>query len=212
MIPHEALPVDPQAWASFAIAALLIELTPGPNMAYLAALSMAQGRLAGLRAVAGITLGLSAYMLATVAGLMGVIAQLPWVGEALRWAGFLLLVWMAVEAWRTAPETAPARAATPDDSPFWRGLAVNLLNPKAAIFYLALLPAYIWTDHAPFAVQATVLGATHVAISVIVHLAIVLAAAQATRNLGGPRMTRIRQALAVGIGLAAVWLFWETRQ
>jgi threonine/homoserine/homoserine lactone efflux protein len=208
MISHEQWPVDPGALVPFLIAVAFVEATPGPNMAYLAALSMAQGRRAGLAAVAGITAGLSVYMLASVAGVASVIAAAPGAYGLLRGAGVLCLLWLAAEAWRGADA---ARAPRGFAAPFWRGLSVNLLNPKAAVFYVTLLPGFIAPDHGPFAQQALILGASHIAVSILAHCAVVFAAAHLARYAVFAHSTAVRRGLAVAIGLTAVWLFWETR-
>ncbi len=69
MIPHSAWPVDPAVIGPFLLAVALIELTPGPNMGWLALVSVARGRLAGFAAVAGVTLGLAIWMVAAAFGL-----------------------------------------------------------------------------------------------------------------------------------------------
>lgn len=213
MIPHVAWPVDPGALWPFLVAVALVELTPGPNMAWLAALTVAEGRVAGLRAVAGVTLGLTIYMLASVVGVTGVIAAAPDVYAALRLAGVAYLLWLAFEAWRGAGDIA---AGSGDGAaPFRRGLIANLLNPKAAVFYVTLLPGFIAPDHGAFWSQALILGAAHISVSVAIHAGIVLLADRMARYLGvtapSPRTIALRRALAIGIGLVAVWLWWETR-
>lgn len=208
----DSLPVEPTALAPFFIAVLLIELTPGPNMGYLAALSASQGRTAGFKAVLGVTAGLAFYMLLAVLGVAEIIAAGPLVYGALRWAGVLYLLYLAWEAWRGASETSPGHARDVDHAPFWRGLLANVLNPKALVFYVALLPGFIATDHAPFWVQALILGSLHLAISFIVHSLIVLGASQAGSLIAQSRnAVTVRRGLAVGIALIAVWLAWETR-
>ena len=72
--------------ASYVMTVLVIELTPGPNMAYLAALTLAAGRKAGLAAVAGVALGLSLIGIAAAAGLATLIAASPMIWGALRWS------------------------------------------------------------------------------------------------------------------------------
>ncbi len=205
-------PIDPAVFAPFLLAVLLIEFTPGPNMGYLAALSASNGRAAGLRAVLGVTVGLSIYMLAAVFGVAELLAQAPLVYQALRWAGVAYLFYLAWGAWRGAEEASPGHAAAPDHAPFWRGLIANLLNPKALIFYVTLLPGFISPERAPFWAQALILGGAHIVVSVLVHGAIVLVAAHAGALLGqSGRMRVLRRVLAVGIALIALWLLWDTR-
>ena len=94
----------------FALTSAIIEVTPGPNMAYLAALSLAQGRRAGFAAVAGIALGLSAYGIAVGFGLGTVISNSVLLYESLRWAGVLYLFWLAWDAWKAERDGAAAAA------------------------------------------------------------------------------------------------------
>ena len=209
---HDGLPVDPAALFPFLLAVVLIEITPGPNMGYLAALSASQGRAAGFRAVLGVTVGLAFYMLLAVAGVAELIAAAPLVYGLLRWSGVLFLLYLAWEAWRGVSETSPGHPADVDHAPFWRGFVANVLNPKAAVFYVTLLPGFIADDHAPFWVQALLLGCVHLLVSFVIHSAIVLGAARMGAVLSSAgRAQTVRRAMAVAIALIAVWLAWETR-
>ena len=80
---------------AFAATCLVIELAPGPNMAYLAVLSASKGRRAGFAATLGIALGLLIVGLAAALGLTAIIANSRWVYEALRWGGVFYLLWLA---------------------------------------------------------------------------------------------------------------------
>lgn len=210
MIPHEAWPVDPAAVIPFLIAITLVEITPGPNMAYLAALTAAQGRHAGVRAVMGVTLGLAIYMLAAVAGVAQAIAAAPSLYQLLRAAGIAYLLWIAWTMWRGEGQGAPPPPPS-DMRPFWRGLIANLLNPKVAVFYVTLLPGFIAADHGSFARQALILGGLHLSVSVVVHLGIVLAAARAAGYAPGSGAS-LRRVAAIVVALVAMWLLWETRR
>lgn len=203
--------IDPAVILPFLAAVTLIELTPGPNMGYLAALSASEGRTAGFKAVLGITLGLAFYMVLAVAGVAELIADAPLIYHALRWAGVFYLLYLAWEAWRGARETSPGHVREGSEAPFWRGLIANLLNPKALVFYVALLPSFVAADR-PFWVQALILGHVHLAVSVIIHSVIVVGAARAGRLIATSGHSLIAQrALAVSIALIALWLAWETR-
>lgn len=196
--------VDPKLLPAFVLAMALVELTPGPNLAYLALLSASRGRRAGLQAVAGITLGLSAYLGLALFGLNWVpLYAAVWL-EILRWAGAAYLLWLAGEAlWSLPKPSAPADLV---HSPFLRGLVSNLLNPKAAIFYLALLPTFIRPGFAPVLTQGLVLGGIHIAISVAIHSAAVFGAAALASRMSRRGALWFRILLAGGLVAAVLWI------
>ena len=207
------LPVDPSVILPFLAAVALMELTPGPNMGWLAIVSLSQGRTAGLAAVAGITLGLTVWMVAAAFGLTEVVLIRPALYQAIRWAGVGFLLWLAWDAWRSTGDGADAAPIeTRRRALFRRGLIGNLLNPKAALLYVVLLPGFIRPAQGPLLAQALTLGSLHVVVSVVVHSVIVLTAARA----GGALLTRaqgpgMRAAMALGLVAVAVWTAWETR-
>lgn len=207
------VPVDPTVALPFLAAVALMELTPGPNMGWLAIVSLSQGRTAGLAAVAGITLGLTLWMVAAAFGLTEVVLLWPALYQTIRWAGVGFLLWLAWDAWRSTGDGADAAPIeTRRRALFRRGLIGNLLNPKAALLYVILLPGFIRPAQGPLLAQALTLGSLHVVVSVIVHSVIVLTAARAGGALltsaQGPRM---RAAMALGLIAVAVWTAWETR-
>ena len=200
MIPHTAWPVDPAVILPFLLAVALIELTPGPNMGWLALVSLGRGRPAGWAAVAF--------------GLTQVLLIWPLLFQIIRWAGVVFLLWLAWEAWRG--DSGPAAADGPDLSTlrglFLRGMTGNLLNPKAAVFYVALLPTFMRPDHGSPLVQALSLGGLHLVVAVVVHALIVLGAAGASGAVvGRVQGPVLRAVMAGGIALVALWMAWETR-
>lgn len=211
---HDLSPIDPSVLLPFLVAVSLIELTPGPNMGWLALVSAGQGRTAGFAAVAGVTLGLAVWMVAAAFGLTSVLLAFPWLYQGVRWAGVVFLLWLAWEAWAGAGKVTPEAIHDPEKlrGLFLRGLTGNLLNPKAAVFYVALLPTFIRPDHGAPLVQALTLGSLHLVVSVAIHGTIVLGAAAA----GAVVMRRLRglwagRAMAAGIAAVAVWMAWATR-
>ncbi|MDP2765510.1 MAG: LysE family translocator [Brevundimonas sp.] len=213
MIPDIAWPVDPGVIIPFLVAIALIELTPGPNMGWLALVSLGRGRLAGFAAVAGVTVGLAVWMLAGAFGLTQALLIWPPLYQLIRWAGVIFLLWLAWEAWR--PEATPGDVG-PDVRTlrglFLRGMTGNLLNPKAAVFYVALLPTFMRPDHGSPLTQALTLGGLHLVVAVVIHAIIVLGAAGASatvmRRVQGPVLRAI---MAGGIAVVALWMAWETR-
>lgn len=201
---------DPSALLGFALAVLVIEVTPGPNMAWLAILSASSGRRAGLSAVAGIALGLLVIGAAAGLGLAALIAAAPALYEILRWGGALFLIYLAWEGWREAGETSPAQPPDGSLKHFSRGFLINALNPKAALFFVAVLPEFI-DPAGSLPVQAALLTILSVVIATLIHAGIVLAAAPAHGLLTDPdRLKTLRRALSVLLVGIAVWLFVET--
>ncbi|MDX2258227.1 MAG: LysE family translocator [Hyphomicrobiaceae bacterium] len=202
------------ALSAFAITCLVIELTPGPNMAYLALLSASKGRRAGFAAVVGIALGLLIVGVAAALGVATLIANSPALYQALRWGGIVYLLWLAYEGFRGDEETSPgtAKAAAPDTTYFVRGLVTNLLNPKAGLFFVAVLPTFLNEANGLIA-QAVTLSLVYVAIATIIHSIIVVLADAARPWLEDERRSAfVRRALSLLLVGIAVWLFFTTRR
>lgn len=192
-------------WPGFALTILLVELTPGPNMAWLAALTLARGRAAGFAATAGVAIGLMVNAALAAAGFAALLAAEPWAWQALRYAGTALMLWLAWEGWRDAGESSPAMRSG-GQRHFWRGLAINSVNPKSFLFYAVVLPQFLpqgsgWGG-------AMLLALTGVGVATAVHLGIVLTASASRGWMADPARTRtVRRLLALSLVGVAVWLF-----
>lgn len=200
--------------AAFAWACLVIELTPGPNMTYLAVLTLSDGRRAGLAAVAGVALGLAIVGLAAALGVATIISSSPMLYDLLRFAGISYLLWLAYETWRGESGTDEVATATDGGAAraFRNGLVTNLLNPKAALFYVAVLPVFLDKSQ-PLTGQAILLAGVYVAIATAVHLAIVLLASRARPLIEtAERQASVRQVFAVMLVAIAIWTGWATRR
>jgi len=192
----------------FALTCVIIEVTPGPNMAWLAVTSAAKGRRAGLMAVSGIATGLALVGIAAALGLAALISASPLLWNVLRWGGVLWLLYLAWEAWTEADGVVENVNGT---TWFNRGLITNLLNPKAAVFYVAMLPGFL-TPGAAVLPQTLILTAVFVAVATGIHATIVLASGTMSYLLTDQKRSgRIRRTLAVLLALVAVWFAWSTR-
>jgi threonine/homoserine/homoserine lactone efflux protein len=200
---------------AFAFTSLVIELTPGPNMAYLAILSASVGRREGFAATLGVALGLLVVGLGAAVGLTALIANSNVLYQTLRWAGALYLMWLAWEGWRGEAETSPGRTDGDFDGRaryFARGLITNLLNPKAGLFYVAVLPTFVDAER-PLVTQTVGLSLIYVAVATLVHGAIVLLADAARPWLEDERRsTLVRRALSLLLVVIAIWLLFTTRR
>lgn len=165
----------------FAAAALLMVLTPGPNMIYLISRSICQGRRAGVISLLGVIAGFLVHMLAAAIGLTALFMAIPLAYEILKWAGaayLLYLAWQAVKPGATSPFEA---SNLPEDSPlklFLMGFLTNVLNPKIAVFYLSIFPQFVSPEHGSVFTQSLVLGSTQICVSFTVNLLITLSAAR----------------------------------
>ncbi len=190
--------------ASFFVAAVLIEITPGPNMAYLALVSASEGRGKGLATVAGIALGLALLGLASAFGVAELIRGSAFLYEVLRWGGAAFLFYLAYDGWRDGgAESAPTgRGAA---TYFGRGLLTNLLNPKAALFFITVVPAFL-DSRAPGTAPFILLGAIYVGVATAIHAMIVVLSGTLHPYLADARRARrLRRVLSVLLALVAVW-------
>jgi len=194
----------------FLLTSLIVELTPGPNMGTLASLTLHVGRRGGLAVVAGIALGLAIVGVLAAFGLAALIADVPLAYQLLRWGGVLYMLYLAYDTWRDA--SGGDADFESDGSLFLRGLTINLLNPKAAVFYLAILPTFIDPARGSVLVQNLILVAIFVAVATTVHAGIVLLAVRLRPLLvSGAGERRFRRVLAGSMALIALWFAWETR-
>lgn len=164
---------------AFALVALGMVLTPGPNMIYLISRSITQGPKAGFISLAGVATGFVFYMLAAAFGITALLLAVPFAYDVLRLAGAAYLLWLAWQAVRPGGRSPFEVKDLPRDRPkklFLMGLLTNLLNPKIAMVYLSLLPQFVDPSRGSVLTQSIVLGSTQIAISVTVNAAIALAA------------------------------------
>ena len=197
---------------AFLWTSLIIEMTPGPNMTYLAVLSATEGRRAGLSAVAGVATGLAIIGIAAAFGLAVLISESALLYAVLRWAGVAYLFWLAYETW-TGTDGHPSDTHTysnHDWKYFKNGLITNLLNPKAAIFYIAVLPMFVLPGR-PVLQQTLALTVAYVAVATLVHAAIAILAAAARPFLENEtKIETLRRIMALAIVLVALWVVWST--
>lgn len=165
--------------STFAILALGMVLTPGPNMVYLISRSICQGPKAGLISLGGVALGFIFYMLCAAFGITAIVMAVPYAYDALRIGGAVYLLYLAWQAVKPGGRSPFQVKDLPQDSPgklFAMGFVTNLLNPKIAVMYLSLLPQFVQPDHGSVLIQSLALGTTQIMISITVNAMIALAA------------------------------------
>jgi len=180
------LPLD--TWLLFCIACVALVATPGPNVLYLVSRTLAQGRAAGFVSLAGTSTGLGAHALAAAFGLSALLAAIPVAYDVVRYAGAIYLAWLAWTTWRSAEANAtPAVGTRPvrRRQLFRQGLLTALLNPKVALFELALFPQFVSPAHGNVLTQSLLLAATQLMIAIAGDSLFVLASARVRRFFAG---------------------------
>ena len=201
----------------FALVSLGIVLTPGPNMIYLISRSITQGPAAGIVSLGGVALGFVFYMLCAAFGITALLFAVPYAYDALRFAGAAYLLWLAWQAVKPNGRSPFQVKKLQIDSPrklFAMGFVTNLLNPKIAMLYLALLPQFIDPAAGNVLTQSLVLGGIQTVISVGINAMIALAAGSIARFLGARPTWLLLQRRLMGTVLAglAVKLAFEAKR
>ncbi|GIL38732.1 LysE family translocator [Roseiterribacter gracilis] len=202
---------DSDALLLFIAAGLLLNLTPGPDMLYVIARTLGQGRAAGFASALGIGVGCFAHILAAAFGLTALLSAVPNAFDAVRLVGAAYLVWLGAKQIFARSDGAAAEA--PQISSlgriFRQGVITNVLNPKVALFFLAFLPQFVDPARGDAALQFLALGALFDVNGMLVLAAVVLAASRLRGlfQVGRARqmLERMMGAAFIGLGIRLAW-------
>ena len=151
-----------EALIAFTIAALIMNISPGPSNLYVMARSIAQGTKGGIVAAAGLATGSLVHVFATVLGLSAIFKHSPTLYTAVKLAGAAYLIYLGVKYWNS-DKSSTNNEITPTIeksllSVFKESIIVEVTNPKTALFFIALLPQFVTPESGPVATQLLVLG------------------------------------------------------
>jgi threonine/homoserine/homoserine lactone efflux protein len=172
----------------FAAASVVLTATPGPDMLLIASRSVSQGRTAGFLTYAGIALGTYCHALAAALGLSQLFATVPVAYEIVRWAGCAYLLYLAYKTIRQeglsfSPTSALKRLSK--KRILAGGLATNLLNPKMALFVLALFPQFVRPEGGSMIAQMLLLATVLNGIGFLVNGSVILLGSHIRTRLAG---------------------------
>lgn len=196
-------------FALFLVVSTLSSLTPGPAVLTIVSLALRAGLGAALRGVLGIVSGIGVYLVLAVLGLIALLTASPTAFAIVRYAGAVYLIWLGfrllLAAWQgnggvAIDSTASDRSAARAERPWLQGFLTQISNPKAMLYWTALLPQFI-EPRAPVVPQIVLLGVAGAIVDSLVLAAYGLLAVGAREVLRGPRFTR-------GIdGIAGAFMF-----
>ncbi len=165
-------------WIGFLTAAVLLNISPGPDMAFILGHTMKSGTRAGFSAVFGIWTGACIHVLLAAFGLSAILAASAIAFSTVKWVGAVYLVWLGIQALRSKGEGGFVRAA--GETLGWRriyrqGVLVSLLNPKVGIFFLAFLPQFVVEGAGPAWLQLAVHGGLIIVVAFFIEPPLILA-------------------------------------
>jgi threonine/homoserine/homoserine lactone efflux protein len=202
-----------QIWSAFAVIETALCLTPGPAVLLVLSQALRRGTVRTLWSIAGIIVANSVYFILSATGIGAILMASYDLFFAIKWVGAAYLVWLGVSAFLGRSKTLSIRAA--DAAPvrsshlFLNGFILQMSNPKALVFFTALVPQFI-NPHAAIAPQVAILAVTSMAIEFLVQLGYALLAGRAAHLAAQPRFARITDRVSgslligAGIGMAAL--------
>jgi len=207
---------DTTTLLAFAALSAGLAITPGPNMLYLVSRSLTQGNRAGILSLLGCAAGGAVIMLGAAAGVTAALLAVPYAYDVMRLGGAAYLLWLAWQSIRPggqplfAPRPMPAESAS---RLFLVGLATAALNPKVALFYVAVLPPFMDPAAGDLFAQAALLGAIQIGVCTLSDATLVWAAGGVSRLLTArPAWLAVqRWVLGAALGLLAVKLATSSR-
>ena len=196
--------------ALFALAVLLLALTPGPVWIYLISRTLTQGRRAGYFSLIGVMAGVVVHLLAAALGLSALLLALPAAFNVIKLAGAAYLLWLAWSTLRGGgfSFTPQPLEPVPDAVLFRQSMTASVVNPKVAVFYLSLFPQFVNPDSGSVLLQSLALGVVHISVGTLVDGTLVtIAGALSGWIARRPGWLRVqRWFLGGAFGALAVWL------
>ena len=168
----------------FVLSGVLLNITPGPDTAYIVGRSVQVGWRGGVAAALGISAGCLVHVFAAAIGLSAVLAASSVAFTAVKWIGAAYLLYTGVRmllarASARSPDAAPGPGGLTMRQIFWQGVLTNALNPKVALFFLAFLPQFVGADAPSKALAFIALGLIFIATGTAWNLGMAAFAAKA---------------------------------
>jgi threonine/homoserine/homoserine lactone efflux protein len=173
-------------WTTFLTAAVLLNLSPGPDIAFILGKTAQGGRSDGFAAMFGIWTGAFGHVLMAALGLSAILATSAMAFTAVKWAGAAYLIWLGIRALRSDGGTFVSKSSRKNKSKgviYQQGVLVALLNPKVAIFFLAFLPQFVVAGAGPVSAQLFLHGALIIVVAAFIEPPLVIAGARLVKGL-----------------------------
>lgn len=196
-------------WTTFLLAAVLLNLSPGPDIAYILARTATNGLRSGFSAMFGIWTGAFLHVLLAAVGLSAILATSATAFALVKWIGAIYLIWLGIQALRSDGASYAGGSPLQRTSElriYLQGVLVAALNPKVAVFFLAFLPQFVVEGAGPASAQLFLHGVLIIVVAALVEPPLVFLGARLSRYLGqnaGLAMWMDRGLGAMFVGLGA---------
>ena len=194
-------------WVTFFTAAVLLNLSPGPDMAFILAQTAKRGVRSGFSAMFGIWTGAFVHVVFAALGLSAVLATSAVAFSTVKWVGAGYLIWLGIQALRSR---GIQMVVTGQSSPkgltkiFRQGVLVAVLNPKVAIFFLAFLPQFVEPGAGPVSAQLFIHGVLIIVVAAFIEPPLIVIGGKLTGYLSNNR--KVSKWMDRGLGALFVWL------
>ncbi|WP_417277554.1 LysE family translocator [Celeribacter sp.] len=198
-------------WTTFFSAALVLNLAPGPDFAFILGQTFRGGRRAGFVAMFGIWTGAMVHVLMAALGLSAILMTSATAFSIVKWVGAAYLLWLGVSALRAKsasflPDRNEAGPSFPAATIFRQGMLTNILNPKVALFFLAFLPQFVVEGAGPISAQLFLHGVLIICIAAFIEPPLILMADRLGQTLRRSKRLALWMERSVGAIFIALGL------
>ncbi|MCK5683578.1 LysE family translocator [bacterium] len=194
-------------WATFFTAAVLLNLSPGPDIAFILGQTAKRGVQSGFSAMFGIWTGAFIHVVFAALGLSAILTTSAFVFSAVKWIGAIYLIWLGIQALRSkGTNISVKREISPKGliKIFKQGILVAVLNPKVAIFFLAFLPQFVETGAGPVSAQLFLHGFLIIVVAALIEPPLVIVGGKLAGYLSSS--TKVSRWMDRGLGALFIWL------
>ncbi|MCT8469026.1 LysE family translocator [Chromohalobacter canadensis] len=168
-------------WLAFLSAAVLLNLSPGPDIAFMLGQTLRSGRRYGFAAMLGGWSGTALHVAMAAAGLSAILATSALAFSVIKWVGAAYLIWLGVKMLLSKGDSFVSNSGRHDvkaQSVYWQGVLVSVLNPKVAIFFLAFLPQFVVQGAGPVGAQLFLHGSLIIVVAAFIEPLLVMVGAK----------------------------------
>lgn len=194
-------------WLTFFTAAILLNLSPGPDLIFIVSQTSKKGIQSGFAAVSGIWIGTFVHVIFAALGLSAILMTSAVAFSAVKWVGAVYLIWIGIQSIRSKGTSFQSDSKPPQKNlrkSFQQGILVSLLNPKVAIFFLAFLPQFIEPQAGAISVQLFLHGFLIIVVAAFVEIPMILISGKLISYLS--KNTSVSLWMDRGLGALLIWL------